>query len=68
MTPRDLNWRRAQARTKNKREKRMQEKAAKQIVSSDTQATTSSAETKKITDSNPQIVQGGLPGSGKGGD
>jgi hypothetical protein len=48
----------------------MQEKAAKQIVSSDADSSTASAETRPESGigKHTQIVQGGLPGQGKGGD
>jgi hypothetical protein len=40
-------------------------RGAKQIVSSAAGSTTISAETRKVTESNPKIVQGGLPAHGK---
>jgi hypothetical protein len=61
------NWRKAQARTRAARAKRMAARAAKQIVNSNDAATTVSAETRagKLTGTTPKIVPGGLPSHGK---
>jgi hypothetical protein len=56
--------RRAKAEAKHTEELAARE--AKQIVKTDAGARPVSAETRKVTESNPQIVPGGLPGHGKG--
>jgi hypothetical protein len=64
------DWRKAKARKAASRAKRMAARAAKQIVNSEADAKTVSAETKadKYRGKSVKLVQGGIPGQGKGGD
>jgi len=61
------HWRKAKARKEAARAKRIAARAAKQIVNSNDDATTVSAETRaaKLTGVTPKIVPGGLPSHGK---
>ena len=65
-----LDWRESKRKKDKARAKRMAARAAKQVVQSDAGSTTASAETQaeKFKGKTVKVVQGGLPGAGKGSD